>query len=81
MPGVGVSDSERAYTYAFGDLAAKLSKAARVGCFTAIIANPRSIRPTIVAIVAADEAFALMRRARMSSEDAKWHANAPSLAI
>lgn len=77
MPGVELENRPRAYAYAEGDLSHELGKIARSGSFTAIIANPRSKRPVIVAIVDHEQAVATARKARMLAEDAAWAASAP----
>lgn len=77
LPGVALSDSERAYAYAEEDLSHQLGKVARSGHFTAIIANPRAKRAVIVAIVDHAAAIAHARRARARHEDAEWEAIAP----
>lgn len=78
LPGVEVVSRPVAYAYAEGDLALELSKTARSGSITAIIANPWSKRPIIVAIVDHEQATAFARRARMRQEDAAWDAAAPA---
>lgn len=77
MPGVTLAPRPRAYAYAEGDLAPQLSKVARSGAFTAIIASPHAKRPVITAIVDHDQAVATARKARMKAEDAAWEAQAP----
>lgn len=74
MPGIAIADRPRAYAYAEGDLAHELSRVARSGSFTAVIAHPKSRRPVIVAIVDHEAAAAAARRVRQAEEDADWDA-------
>lgn len=80
LPGVEIASRPVAYAYAEGALAVELSRTARSGSFTAVIANPWSKRPVIVAIVDHEQATAFARRARMRQEDAAWEAAAPARA-
>lgn len=79
LPGVAIAENERAYAYAEGDLSHTLSKVARHGHFTAVIARPTSNRPVIVDIINFDDAVSYARRARHLHEDAEWEALAPKI--
>ena len=74
LPGITISNRPRAYAYADGDLSYDLSKIARSGSFTAVIAYPFTKRCQITAIVDHDQAIAASRAARNAAENAEWDA-------